>query len=394
MKRKNNFYNEIVDIKKIIEIYDKKVKLNTKNKIKLEKFENNYVSNIICIKNILEAKKYIPGNYNIFIIKEPKVRLIMSQNIIDKIINHLVSKYFLVNIFENTLINENIATRKDKGTHYGIKLLKKYINELKNDKFYILKFDISKYFYNLDHKILKQLVRRKIKDKDVLEIIDNIIDSTDKNYVNEEINLLKQKEISKIINCNDNNKLIQDILNIPEYKTGKGLPIGNMSSQILAILYLNELDHYIKEKLNLRYYIRYMDDGIILHKDKEYLKQCLTEIKIILDKYQLKLNNKTKIISINEGFDFLGFRYFIKNNKLIMKVKNQTKRKFKRKTKNLNKLVDKGIIDEFNLIQVINSYQGHLSHGNTVNLIRKTIFKPLFLNYQEVRIINEDIIYK
>ena len=394
MKRKNNFYNEIVDIKKIIEIYDKKVKLNTKNKIKLEKFENNYVSNIICIKNILEAKKYIPGKYNIFIIKEPKVRLIMSQNIIDKIINHLVSKYFLVNIFENTLINENIATRKDKGTHYGIKLLKKYINELKNEKFYILKFDISKYFYNLDHKILKQLVRRKIKDNDVVEIIDNIIDSTDKNYVNEEINLLKQREISKIINCTDNNKLIQDILNIPEYKTGKGLPIGNMSSQILAILYLNELDHYIKEKLNIRYYIRYMDDGIILHKDKEYLKKCLTEIKIILDKYHLNLNNKTKIISINEGFEFLGFRYFIKNNKLIMKVKNQTKRKFKRKIKKLNKLVDKGIIDEFNLIQVINSYQGHLNYGNTANLLRKTIYKPNFLNYQEVRIINEDIIYK
>ena len=393
MKKLNNFYTSIVDIKIIQDMYDKRVKLNTKNKKKLEKFENNYVSNMIYIKNILNDKKYIPGKYNIFIIKEPKLRLIMSQNVIDKIINHVVSEYFLVNIYDKTLIDTNIATRKNKGTHYGIKLLKKYINEIKNEKFYILKFDISKYFFNLDHDILKKLVRKKIKDKDVLNIIDNIIDSTDSDYVNKTIKLLKKKEIEKINNKNE--ELIKSINNIPLYKKGKGLPIGNMSSQVLAIMYLNELDHYIKENLKIKYYIRYMDDGILIHKDKEYLKFCLKEIEKIIKKYKLELNSKTKIYNSFEGFEFLGFRYFIKNNKLIMKVTNRTKRKFKRKIKNMTKLMKENKITKKEFNQVKNSYLGHLNYGKTKKLIKLNIEKEeQTLEIKEVRIENKNVIIK
>ncbi len=358
MKRVGNLYNEIIDLKKINKMY-LKIKTNTKNKRKIENFENNYVSNTVYIKNILEKKNYKPGKYNIFIIREPKIRLIMSQNITDKIINHLVSQHFLVNIFEKTLINENIATRKNKGTHYGLKLLKKYLNNLKDKNFYVLKFDISKYFFNLDHQIIKDIIRKKIKDKEVLKILDNIIDSTNEEYINLEIK--KQKEINK--------------LDLPEYNKGKGLPIGNMSSQIIAIMYLNELDHYIKKNLKIKYYIRYMDDGILLHENKEYLEYCLKEIEKILNKYKLKLNNKTKIINIKNGFEFLGFRFFIKNNKVIMKVKTQTKKRFKRKIKKLNKLVDNKKIAREVLKQVQDSYIGHLKHGNTNNLIYKTIKK-------------------
>ena len=257
----------------------------------------------------------------------------MSQNIIDKVINHMVSEYFLVDVFENSFIEENIATRKNKGTHYGIKLLKSYLNKKiqKNKNFYILKFDISKYFFNLDHDIIKRIIRTKIKDKDVLNILDNIIDSTNQNYVNESISKVKKKEIQNVINNCNKDKLTEEIKNLPNYKNGKGLPIGNMSSQVIAILYLNELDHYIKEKLKIKYYIRYMDDGILIHESKEYLEYCLKEIEIILDKYKLELNNKTKIINIKEGFGFLGFKYYIKNNKVIMKVKNQTKKDLKEK---------------------------------------------------------------
>ncbi len=131
MKRKNNLYNDIIDVKKIKLMYDKKLKINTRNKKKLEKFEQYEVSNIMYIKKVLESKKYKPGKYNMFIIKEPKIRLIMSQNMIDKLINHVVSQYFLINIYTNTLIDTNIATRKNKGTHYEIKLLKKYLNKVK-----------------------------------------------------------------------------------------------------------------------------------------------------------------------------------------------------------------------------------------------------------------------
>lgn len=146
MRRVNNIYDSILDIKVIQTIYSSRVRVNTKNKLKLEKFENNYVSNMIYIKQILEERNYKPGRYNIFLIKEPKLRVIMSQNIIDKLINHVVTQYFLINIFESTLIEENVATRKNKGTKYGIFLLKKYLNEVKDKNFYVLKFDISKYF--------------------------------------------------------------------------------------------------------------------------------------------------------------------------------------------------------------------------------------------------------
>lgn len=370
MKRIGNIYDKILDTKVIDSMY-KKIKRSTKNKRKIEVFESNYVSNISFIKEMLENRSYIPSKYNIFLVKEPKLRIIMSQNIIDKIINHVVSQYFLINIFESTLIEENVATRKNKGTKEGIVLLKKYLNEIKNEKFYVLKFDISKYFFNLDHDIIKELLEHKIKDKDVLKILCDIVDSTDSCYVNERINSLKKKEIKKITdsNCKNKDLLIKEIKELPNYEVGKGLPIGNMSSQFLAILYLNELDYFIKNKLKIKYYIRYMDDGVIIHQNKEYLQYCLEEINKILERYKLKLNKKTKIYSCKEGFEFLGFRYIIKNNKVIMKVKNSTKKRFKRKIKEYNKLLDKNKLSEFDYNQVLASYKGHLSYGNTNNLV-------------------------
>ena len=397
MKRINNTYKDINDLKKIQYIYNKRVKINTKNKAKLEKFENNYVSNMIYIKNILESKNYNPGRYNLFIINEPKIRLIMSQNIIDKIINHVVTEYFLIKYFDKSLISENIATRKGKGTHYGIKLLKIYLNKLKDKEFYVLKFDISKYFFNIDHDIVKNIIRTKTKDKDVLNILDKIIDSTDSTYVNKDINTLKNNYIKSLKKYNDANSInkIFEINKLPIYNKGKGVPIGNMSSQFIAILYLNELDHFIKEKLKIKYYIRYMDDGILLHEDKEYLKYCLNEIKKIINKYKLKLNSKTQITNINQGFDFLGFKYHIKNNKIIMKVKNQTKNRFKRKLKKLYLLLDNKKINIEDLNQVKASYLGHLSYGNTDNLI----FNSLKFNNKEIDLgksiiidINEEIL--
>ena len=378
MKRKDNLYSRITDIRNIISMYNTRVKINTKNKMKIEKFDEYYVSNITLVKNILDSKNYKPGKYNIFIIKEPKVRLIMSLNIIDKIINHLVCEYLLVDIFDNSLIDTNVATRVNKGTHYGYKKLVNYLNKNISNKLYILKFDISKYFFNINHDIVKKIIRTKIKDKNALNILDNIIDSTDSNYINEEIIKLKNIEINRINNSNNSNKdkLIKDIMDIPLYKKGTGFAIGNPVSQAIAIIFLSYLDHYIKENLNIPFYCRYCDDGVLISDDKEYLKYCLKEITRIINKYKLELNmKKTRIYSIDNGFEFIGFRFIRKNNKLLIKVKNQTKRKFKRKLKVLNKLYINGIInyDTFNQVKV--SYLGHLKYGNCNKLIRNSLNK-------------------
>ena len=378
MKRKENLYNRITDIRNIISMYDTRVRVNTKNKIKIEKFDEYYVSNITLVKNILDSKNYKPSKYNIFLIREPKVRLIMSLNIIDKIINHLVCEYLLVDIFDSSLIDTNVATRVGKGTHYGYKKLVEYLNKNISKNLYILKFDIKKYFFNIDHDIVKRIIRTKIKDNDALNILDNIIDSTDSTYINEEITKIKNNEINRIKNSNNGNKdkLIKDIMDIPLYKKGTGFAIGNPVSQAVAIIFLSYLDHYIKEKLNIPFYCRYCDDGILISDNKEYLKYCLKEIKRIINDYKLELNmKKTRIYSIDNGFEFIGFRFIRKNNKLLIKVKNQTKRKFKRKLKVLNKLYINGNInyDTFNQVKV--SYLGHLKYGNCNKLIRNSLNK-------------------
>lgn len=161
MKRVNNIYDKVCDLDNI-KYMAHKVCLNTKNKMKVDSFENYISEAIISIKDKLENETYIPGKYNLFLIKEPKVRLIMSQNVYDKVVNHLVAEHFLVEVFDSSFIDSSIATRKGKGTHYGLKLVKKYLNEIKckYDNIYYLKFDIKKYFYNIDHDILKDILKK------------------------------------------------------------------------------------------------------------------------------------------------------------------------------------------------------------------------------------------
>ena len=379
MKRQNNLYNIICDIDVIMKIYDNVIKLNTKNKRKVQKFDNFYSCNIVQIKETLIKKDYIPKKYHIFLIHEPKIRIIMSQNIDDKIINHLVAKYFLIDVFDKTLSDRNCATRIGKGTHYALRLFKKdynyYLNKFK--KFYILKLDISKYFYNLNHKIIMKLVERKIKDKNVLKMIKIILDSTNEEYINEEITRLKNNEKRKIsqsnLNEKDKQKRIQEVERIPLYENGKGVCIGNMVSQIVATFYLDEVDKYIQETLKIRAYGRYMDDFYCMSESKEYLKYCLIKIKEMLDKFDLKLNDKTKIYCSTENIEFLGFSFSSKKGNIRMKLVNKTKKKFKAKMKKMNKKYTDGVISYEKYIQVKNSYDGHLSYGNCYRLFNRYV---------------------
>ena len=395
MKRIDNLYNKITDIKNITDMYDKRISINTKNKIKVERFDEHYVSNIARIKEILESRKYKPYKYNIFLIREPKVRLIMAQSITDKIINHLVSKFFLVDVFEPMLIDNNIATRIGKGTHIGIKKVKECLKKNITKDLYILKYDVKKYFYNLDHAILKSLIRKKIKDKDAIEILDTIIESTDDDYINETIDIIKKKEICKINNSKSSNKdkLIKEIDAIPFCRKGKSAPIGNMSSQSFAVIYLHELDNYILEKLKPILYLRYNDDGILISDSKDYLENCLVVIRKLINKYKLELNNKTRIYHIDEGFEFLGFKYIRKNGRLVVKVKNQTKKKFNRKMKLIYKLYLSDNIDIKKIRMIEGSYLGHLKYGSTNNLVSvilKRYKKDKYYDLGSKVIIDED----
>lgn len=266
MKRKQNLYKNIYDINNITSAYNE-VTRNTKNKrhvANLKEYKCIYISRTY---DILVNKKYVPGPKNEFYIREPKVRKIVSQSSQDKIINHLVARHILYPAIVPCLLDCNVASRKNLGTNEGLRLAISFNKtcKIKYKTYYILKCDISKFFASIDHDILKDKIKTKLKDKDGLKIVFDIIDS--------------DKE---------------------------GLGIGSMTSQILAIFYLNDLDHFIKEKLKIKYYVRYQDDFLLFHPDKQYLKFCLNEISIFLEKEHLKLNNKTRIYKNTDNYIFLG----------------------------------------------------------------------------------------
>ena len=382
MKRQNDLYSAVCKADNIFDMTNK-VCGKVRNKRKVNLFETYKSEHLFNIKKRLDERFLNFGKYNIFMITEPKCRIIMAQEIEDKIINHLIAEYILVHVFENKYVNSMCATRKEKGTLYGIKMLQKYINKLKRkkDNIYVLKLDISKYFYNIDHAILKKILRKNIKDKEALDVLYSIINSTNDSYVNENIEKLKENRIIRLRKSDLINKeqLIDEVKNIPKYKYGKGVALGNQTSQAFGLIYLYEFNHYLKEVLHLKYVVNYMDDFIILHHDKKYLQSCLVKIVDILNnKYKLKVNlKKTKVDNIKNGIDFLGYRFLIKNEKLILKLRKNTKKKFKKKIKKINILYNSKTINKNEYKYLLSSYKGVLKWGNCKDLYYKWVNKDV-----------------
>lgn len=308
MRRLGHLYKNIYDFDNIVSAFNE-VCRNTRNKNKVANLKEYKAVYISRVHDILEKRQYIVGPYNKFIIFEPKERLIVSQNVQDKIVNHLVARYILYPAILPCLLEINVASRKDKGTKQGLILLNKYIRNCKiqYNRYYILKCDISKFFSSIDHDILKEKIKKRIKDEEALKITFDIIDS---------------------------------------YSPGLG--IGSMTSQVLAIFYLNDLDHFVRENLKIRYYVRYQDDFLLFHPSKEYLKYCLKEIAKFLAEEKLLLNKKTRIYSSSDNFIFLG-RNIHGNPKKYRQVKRQIKNK---KT-----LYYKGIIPLRSLTSTLMCYQ-------------------------------------
>lgn len=295
MKRKSNLYENIYKLENIMSAYDE-VCRNTKSKRKVERFKQYKCINISRIYNILKNREYKVGPYIHFTIYEPKKREIVSQGMQDKVINHLVSRHILYPALLPCLIDKNVASRSGYGTSAGLKAAREFnrICKVKYNKYYILKCDISKFFASINLEILKQKLLRRIKDKDAIKIVFDIIDSEK-----------------------------------------AGLGIGNMTSQVFAIFYLNDLDHYIKEELKIKYYVRYQDDFLLFHESKQYLKECFEKIKIFLEKEKLTLNRKSRLYTSSNNFIFLGRT---KNGKYARY------RRIKRKLKKARYLYGKGKI--------------------------------------------------
>lgn len=181
MKRKNNLYDNMYKLENIEAVFNE-ICRNTKNKKRVERYKEFKCANIYDVYNILKNRAYKPGKLNVFEIYEPKKRRIVSQEMKDKLINHLVARFILYPSIMPCLIDANVASRKNMGTNKGIALADKYrrICNIKYKRYYILKCDISKFFASIDNSRLKEKISRRIKDKDALEIIFRIIDAEDK----------------------------------------------------------------------------------------------------------------------------------------------------------------------------------------------------------------------
>ena len=286
MKRKNNLYNDLYKISNIEKAF-LEICQNTKNKNKSAYFREYKCIYISRIYELLAKRKYTVGPYNIFYIYEPKKRRIVSQNLVDKVVNHLVAKHILYPSVLPCLLDTNVASRKGMGCKAGIQFAQNFHRKfsINYGSYYILKIDIHNYFGSINHNILKNKLIKKIKDKEALNIVFNIIDS-------------------------DN----------------VGLSIGNMTSQILAIFFLNDFDHFVKETLHIKGYVRYQDDMLLFHESNKYLKECLAKIVDFLKQEDLMLNPKTRIYKNTDNFIFLG------RNKYGNYAKYRTiKRKLKKK---------------------------------------------------------------
>ena len=296
---------------------------------------------------------YRVGDYRIFTITEPKTRLIMALPLRDRVVQHALCLH-LRPLLEAHFVSANAANRTGKGTHYAIRLLTaQLVHATKRyPQLYCLKCDISGFFYNIDRAILKQKLLRLPVDSDTRWLMDIIIDSTP--------------------DVND--------------KEGKGLPIGNLTSQFWAIYYLSDLDHFIKEALGIKYYVRYMDDWTLLHPDKYYLLYCRQAIADFLAAdCALELNRKTQIFSVRQGIDFLGWHFYLAATGKVVKV---LRRESKIKRRRQNKLWRQAFAGASSATQrqaVISqgrqslvSWLGHARYGHTYRL-RQRLSRELLL---------------
>jgi RNA-directed DNA polymerase len=319
---------------------------NKRHKKDVIEFEVDLSSNLWALYDELASETYMITGYNRFIIYEPKQREIQALSYRDRIVQHALCDNYLYPFLTKRLVYDNAACQKGKGTDFAQKRLECFMRKFYKSSGtdgYMLKSDICHYFPSIDHEHLKSRLCKIIEDKKVMSLIEMIIDSFNS-------------------------------------ETGKGLPMGNQTSQMFALYYLDPLDRLIKERLHIKYYTRYMDDCILIHDDKRYLKYCLSKMEeMVEDELFLEFNNKTQIFPLKNGVDYLGFHFYITDTgKVIKKLRQSSKKRFKRRIKRLKHDYSSGEIELEDVKRSLAGYKGHLSRGHTHRL-RQAVFKEFVL---------------
>ncbi len=300
-----------------------------------------------CLSTELRLKSYRPGKYTTFKVYDPKERLISAAPFRDRVVHHALC-LIIEPLFDRTFIYDSYANRKGKGTHRAIERYQHYARRYK----YVLKCDVCKFFPSIDLEILKTEIRRKISCKDTLWLIDQIIDNS--NPQEEHIVWFPGDDL------------------FTPYERHRGLPIGNLTSQIWANVYLNRFDHFVKESLGVPGYIRYVDDFVLFSDDctvlgmwkNEMLDFLASELRLILHP------DKTQIYQVEKGVPFLGFQVYPYYR--VVRKKN-SKRHFRYIRKKIKHL-DRGNLSLEEVEQSLNSWLGHVRFGQSYRLEYKVFW--------------------
>ena len=340
MQTYNKLYGKLCSYENLLLAFKKTRKGKTKKQYVIE-FERNLEFNLKVLQFELINKTYQPKKLKLFIIRDPKTRKICKSAFKDRIVHHAIVN-LLEPIYEKMFIYDSYASRKNKGQHKALERFNHFVRKvslngkklkgIKDNNYvcgYCFKADIKKYFDNVNHDILINILRKNIKDEKFIWLIQQILNNSPKQ----------------------------------EGRLEKSMPLGNYTSQFFANVYLNELDYFVKYKLRIKYYIRYVDDFVILDNNEDILEYYKEEINNFL-KNILKIElhkDKSKIIPLHGGIHFLGFRNFY----YYRLLKKSNIRQIKRNLISWNKLSK----EEFNIR--INGWNAHANHGNNYNLIKK-----------------------
>lgn len=345
-KTYKNLYPQIYSFEALYDAY-RKARKGKRYQKEVVRFTAGLEEELIQLQNELIWEEYATSGYRLFTVQEPKTRVVASLPFRHRVVHHAIVSV-IEPIWEDRFIKDSYACRPGKGTHAGADAAERMMRKLKREHgtVYALKADISKYFPSVDHEVLKRLLRKRIACKPTLRLLDNIIDS----YVEE--GALRPR----------------------------GIPIGNLTSQLFANIYLHELDKFVKYDLRERNYVRYMDDFVVLHHDKQHLHRVRQDVERFLsDALCLDTNGKTQVFPIRplggRPLDFLGYRIWPTHRRL----RKDSVKRMRRRLKSLSILYRQGRIDLDRVRATVASWVGHASHASTYSLRGKVLGEAVFL---------------
>jgi retron-type reverse transcriptase len=298
---------------------------------------------LFTLQTELRDHTYQPGGYRTFEIKDPKPRLISAAPYRDRVVHHALCNV-IVPLLEPTLIYDTYANRVGYGTHRALNRFTEFARRYR----YCLQCDIQKYFPSIDHEILKGLIRRRLKCPDTLWLVDTIIDAS-----NEQPPVIEH--------------FPEDDLLTPVQRR-RGLPIGNLTSQFFANIYLNPFDQFVKRQLKLKHYLRYVDDFAAFGDNRQELADARLAMEDYLATLRLKMHPiKSQLFETRYGANFVGFRVLPDR----IRVRNDNLQRARRRMKQLQQDYETGLITLKPLVQRLQSWEAHLMHGDTHRLRRK-----------------------